>query len=260
VEIISHYLNSNKGKIHELLIETQYTNHVPWIVFVYDLQEANEHEVFVRLKKCQQELADFSQNEENIEKESINCQKEDAQSEQTFKLDDQISFEDPIEEITVEEMYQRMTKCNLEGDSQLKIKMPEDMSLNVFNLDYEYLMNKVLHNMGRYRTIHKDSAFNLNTLGQPLPPLEASSNSNNNEINYNTEERIKSIKKFVDINKKRRNKTQLALKRMILQEEVERMGTYEQLRERYQMRIEEHFKDLETVDDDIPFNEVESIE
>lgn len=238
------FLNSNKGKIHESLIEVQYTNSVPWIVFVYDLQEANDHLIATCLDKCKADLI------EGEEKNNLDAGKDfQLKVQDNLKMADKISFQNPFETVPVDEYCQKMLNYNPHDFySQLRLRMPDEMSLDALNLDYEPIMNKVLHNLYRARALHRLNSSDLNAVADHLPPLNMNPpvGNNSSQIEYNTEERIKAIKKFVELNKKRKNKMELKLKRQILEEEIGRLDTYEQLREKLQEGMSELYKDVPT--------------
>src|SRR5699024_8460611 len=102
----------------------------------------------------------------------------------------------------------------------------------------------------QHRLSSQELNSSINAVGDHLPPLDPSQeaiNSSHNE--YNTEERIRAIKKFVQLNKKRRNKMELKLKRMILEQEIDRMGSYEELREKLEESMAEVYKDVQTVEE-----------
>lgn len=259
------HLNANKGKLHELLIEMQYTNSVPWIVFIYDLHEANEDEIALRLEQCK---GDLTESEERRQQELLarfESNSTDESENIKTNISDQISFEDPFKEVPVDEYTQRMQKLNpTDYYRNLRLKMPPDMPQDTLGLDYEELMNRVLSTMHRARAQHQfrvTSESELNAVGDHLPPLDMkavlekyNSNSNNSAFEYNTEERIKAIKKFVELNRRRRNKLELKAKRRLLEEEINRLDSYEALRERLQESMSELHPDI------IPSAEEESEE
>ena len=44
-KIVSDFLNSNRGLMHEMLISSHVIKSVPWISFIYDLQATYEREI-----------------------------------------------------------------------------------------------------------------------------------------------------------------------------------------------------------------------
>lgn len=232
-------LNAKKGKLHELLIETHYTNSVPWILFVYDLQESNDDEIARRLEQCKDDLAERTDDRRQAE---LMARFEEKESKNP--LSDQISFEDPFEEVPVDEYTQKAMSLNpTDYYRSLRLRMPEGMPQTTFALDYEELANRVLTTMHRARAQHRllvNPQTELNALGDHLPPLDMKKvletcnkeSGHNSSLEYNTEERIRAIKKFVETNRRRRNKLELKAKRRLLEEEIARFDNYEALRER----------------------------
>ena len=239
-------LNTQKGKIRELLFEANFTNAVPWIIFVYDLQESYEYEVSMLLEKCKKDLINEEVAMNDTDNKGLNINK-------NYKVTGQVIFEDPFKTVKLDDYFQKILKTNLQDYySTLKLKLPEDMPLNTFNLDYEFLMNKVLHNLHRNRDKYRLSYYNMNSVSEHLPLIDENKvNCNLNYIDYQTDERIKAIKKFVFLNKKRKNKALLKLKRKILLEEVDRLESYEEIREMMEKRIKDVYQDLTPSEKDV---------
>lgn len=251
VKLVADYLNKNRGRIYDLLLETNYGNHVPWIAFIYDLQESNEREISTRLKKCQKDLV---QEEPSIP--DLDFMEELSKVQTSHSLTDQISFENPLESLSMDEYYEKMLEYNPnEYYLQQRYRLPPDMTANVFNLDYCFLMNKVLQNLHRLRPQQRINAYNYNLVGEHLPPINPNKMAiESNLIVYNTDERINAIRKFVSIQRKRKNKEELKLKRMILENEIDRFDSYEQLQNSLEKSMAEFYKDQfenDDKDDDI---------
>src|SRR5699024_4889085 len=85
-----------------------------------------------------------------------------------------------------------------------------------------------------------------NAVDQHLPPIDPKDGAGRaeNPVDYNTEERIQAIKKFVQLKRKQRNKSDLKLKRLILSQEAERFDDYDQLRQVLEQRFSNTFRDV----------------
>lgn len=233
------YLNSIKGKVHELLIEQQLVSSVPWITFVYDEQASYEMELnklygMIRHHQSQAEqksqLSPTLSSSIDLNKSIGNQQFERYHDNQNWKLKKAGSMV-----YKSEDTYKYM-----------KLRMPENMRLDVFNLDYEFFMNKVLQNMNRSRC----NSFNMSTqslhaVDEPSsPPLNHAIFGPSEMVDYNTEERVKSIKKFVELKKKDQGKMKLKLRRLMLEQENDRFEDFAQLKRSMEKSFESQFADL----------------
>ena len=230
---ICSILNSNKGRLHELLIGMQFARNVPWIQFVFDLQASNEQEIEQRLEKCRAELA-------------INDKIKANQS--SYPLVDRISTAGSSSSTSIDDIKQLSYQS--QANEYDEMKMPANMFKKyVPNLDYETLMNKVIQNMPRTRAQHQEDLLQMKALGNPdsEPLLNSIPNSKQiaqtQPINYDTENRIKSIRKFVQLNRKRKDKMERRLKLSILSEEIERFDDYGELKEQLEQRYRQLFPD-----------------
>ncbi|OTF83901.1 hypothetical protein BLA29_000469 [Euroglyphus maynei] len=225
---IGTILNSNKGRLHELLIGMQFARNVPWIQFVFDLQASNDQEIEQRLEKCRAQ----SGNIEKINPEQYCHSIVDriSEGERPSSHVDDISYRSHANE------YDEM-------------RMPADIFRKyVPDLDYEALMNKVMQNMPRTRAQHEEDLLQMkalenHSLGESPFASQQRTASAAQPIDYDTENRIKAIRKFVQLNKKRKDKMERRLKRSILSEEIERFDDYGDLKERLEQRYEELFPD-----------------
>lgn len=245
-KIVSDFLNSNRGLMHEMLISSHVIKSVPWISFIYDLQATYEREIENRLKIIGQDFANLESNPDSNVENSLNSQIEFHDTKVDFKK--QVNVNDFINEIDIDDYLKNKFNFNTnEIYKSLKLNLPEDMSLNMLNLDYESLMNKVLQNMHITRAHHRQLNPYLHSVGEHLPPIDPASPQLNNEpVFYNTEERINAIKKFSVMNKKNKNYSLKKLEKMLIDEENHRLDEYEHLRDAID---EQYSKSFENYDD-----------
>lgn len=226
---IGAILNNNKGRLHELLAEMQYSRTVPWILFVFDLQASNEQEIERRLEKCRAELE--SMGKINPEQSS-------------YPLVDRISTAGSPS-VNIDDIKQ--LSYQTQADEYDRMEMPVDMFKKYApDLDYEALMSKVMQNMPRTRAQHEHDLSQMKALGDfEAEPFVSIPNSKQptQPIDYNTENRIKAIRKFVQLNRKRKDKVERRLKLSILSEEIGRFDDYESLKEQLEKRYSQLFPD-----------------
>lgn len=236
--MVIDFLNTNKGIIHEQLIDSHFIKTIPWISFVYDVQASGDRDIENRLAKVRHEFEKFQQKSQDVP-EATKVKFEP-------KLEKQINFQSSIEEFDLDE-YQKKTLHNsnsVDVYKNLKFRKPEDMIMNVLNLDYEGIMDKVLKNMSITRAQHRQS--NLYGIGEHLPPITpADQNESQPPVSYNTEERIKAIRKFAIMNKKQKNKFSSKHERLLLDEENARLEDYQQLHEIMDEQYAKTFEDVE---------------
>ena len=219
---------------------TKYTHSAPWISFIYDLQKDYEFKLQKTLEICKQDWRDENAQDESIEKE----QKEEEEKILTSK---NLNFEENIEKVDLDEYFYDALKTNTNDSyTYLRLRSPEGMDQNIASLDYSAMMNKVLQNLKRTRS--KVEAQTLTTsmqdVGVHLPPVNIYEHiTPNTEMDYNTEERIKSIKKFVQLNRKKASKADNRQKRKILQDELDKFVSYEDLRDKLEEKMDKHFHD-----------------
>ncbi|UXI15433.1 ubiquitin carboxyl-terminal hydrolase 22-like [Sarcoptes scabiei] len=217
------YLQSIKGKVYETLSSIM-SKRVPWIQFVYDLQALYDEEIQTKL--------------EQIRKEAKDCENKIDQyifDDKNLSLDDKINFTGTID-INVEENLDKL-KWKTDSNRFQELNLPcYDAAIENSKLDYEYLFKKVLLNMHRTRPQHAsdmsimrqiDHIETNNSNDQSFSPDNYSQQSS---IDYNTEERIKSIKRFVMLSRKQKNRFERKLKHKLISEELDKFDNYEQLR------------------------------
>lgn len=231
-EKVAVYLNNNKGRLHESLISTSYGNNVPWILFVYDIQASFSKELEILLEKCREDWQ-TNDNEKNSDIDNIDFNVNDCIN-FTGNLD--IGMEDYLENNL--EKLQYKTYFN----TYAKLSMPPDILTKNLNFDYESLFKKVLQNIHRTRIEHEQDMKNMKTIAD-IKSFTAVNNAKtpSDPVEYNTEERLKSMKQFIIANKKYREKENLKLKRKLLAEEIDRFDNYEQLREHMENVYSQHF-------------------
>lgn len=173
------------GRLHQHIIDRNFMHSVPWIHFVLDVQQNHCEEVERLLKKC-----DFGQD---------------------FEPFDNTLFETPYEVISrLDEKPNAKMNTKFENSEKvyefLTLQKPNDMKMNVLGLNYELIMNIVLSNLKRSRAQHRS----FNAVADPLPPTDWSNTTtlDNNEIQavYNTDQRIKAMKKFLVENRKKKQR------------------------------------------------------
>ncbi len=214
---VAQMLDQMKGKLHQHLIDRNFMTSVPWIQFVLDIQENHTEEVERVLKKC-----DFGED---------------------YKPFDNTLFETPYEKINrLDEKPNSKLNDRFENSEKvyelLTLQKPNDMKMNLLGLDYELIMNIVLSNLKKSRAQHRS----FNAVADPLPPPDWSipltqlNINNESDAVYNTEERIKVMKKFLIENRKKKQKlSREARKRQIL----EQMALRDEMNDRIN-RLEEN--------------------
>lgn len=210
---------------------------VPWISFIYDSQANYEYELNIRFEKIREQQ---QQQQSASKSETISSNK---------PLFNRISFDEPLEAIKMEDYNLKKDWMQYKPDDVYrfhKLRMPTQMKMNNANLDYENLMNKVLGSMARGRRAR--TAFdtsNCYALDEPLPPLEGTQAPNYEQAEYNTEERINAIKKFVTMRRLDKNKAQLRLRRELLAEEMARFDNLSALKDALEERYTEDVDDYD---------------
>lgn len=185
------------------------------------------------MEKCQKDLQTKKDSDENTNIPDGDFNVSDCIN-FTGKLD--VGIEDYLEN-DIEKLQWKSYSNSYE-----KLSMPPDILIKSLNLDYESLFKKVLQNMHRTRVEHEQDMKNMKSIADfksytPINNVKTSFEP----IEYNTEERLKAMKKFIIANKKYRDKKNLKLKRKLLAEEIDRFENYEQLREHIENIYSQHF-------------------
>lgn len=192
VERISEMLNGPlKGNLHQNMLDRHIMNRIPLITFVYDTHENHLQEIERLLK-----IADYGED---------------------FVPNDPTLFETPYETLSKSSGKPPGKQNAIEVTYDcIKLQKPPDMKMDVFGLEYEKIMNIVLENLNKSRAQHRS----FNAVADPLPPPDWFNQIKppQDEPVYDTDFRLKMMKKFlVDNRKKRQRLSRTARKNEILE-------------------------------------------
>ena len=198
---------------------------VPWIQFVLDITENHCEEVERILQRCDFG-ADFEPSDSTLFKTPYETMSRSDEKPKTKTSD---KFE-----------------CNQNVYQFLKIQKPMDMQMNCLGLDYESIINSVLINLNKCRAQHRS----FNAVADPLPPPDWSvhpqaETNTKSEAVYNTEERIKAMKRFLIENRKKREKLSREKKRLVVLQEMQITSHLNDAFDSYQQLDEEITNDME---------------